>query len=131
MKKLISKTAGPILAADLRLSELGTKYYLIKEIQVCSNEGPTPLSIGDNSEIVKIHERNSKIFLSRTAEPISTKLATKHHFIKRFQVCSHKGPRRFPNGNINEKQKFIDENLKIFSRRAGPIQINWAQCIFG
>ena len=37
----------------------------VKEIQVCSNEGPRPFPRGDNFKIAKIHLRNSKIF-SRT-----------------------------------------------------------------
>ena len=33
----------------------GTKYPLVKGIQVCSNEGPCPFQRGDNYEITKIH----------------------------------------------------------------------------
>ena len=41
---------------------------------------------GDHNEVAKIHWRNLKIF-SRTTWPISTKLGTKHPWVKRIQVC--------------------------------------------
>ena len=44
--------------------------------------------MGDNYEIAKIHGRNLKIF-SRTTEPISTKLGTKHPWVKGIQVSSN------------------------------------------
>ena len=50
--------------------------------KLCSNEGPCPSPRGDNYEIVKIHWRNLKIFLSRTTGPISTQLGTKHPCVK-------------------------------------------------
>ena len=52
-----------------------------------------------NYEIVKIHWRNLKIFFSRTTEPISTKLFTKHPWVKGIQVCSNEGPHPFPRGD--------------------------------
>ena len=36
---------------------------------------------------------------SRTTWPISTKLGTKHPWVKGTQVCSNEGPRAFPRGN--------------------------------
>ena len=36
-------------------TKLGTKHPWVKEIQVCSNEGPSALPRGDNYEMVKIH----------------------------------------------------------------------------
>ena len=46
---------------------------------------------GDNYEVEKIHWLNLKIFFSRTTEPISTKLGTKHPWVKGIQVCLNKG----------------------------------------
>ena len=58
-------------------TRLGTKHPWVKGIQFYSGEGPSPISKGDNSDIVKIHRRLLKFF-SRTTGPKSTKLATKH-----------------------------------------------------
>ena len=54
-------------------TKLGTEHPWVKEIQVCSNEGPRSFPRGDNYEIVKKHWR-IKIFLSRTTGLMSTKL---------------------------------------------------------
>ena len=95
--------------------------------QVCSNEGPCPFSRGDNYEIVKIHWRNLKIFFSRTTEPISTKLGTKHPWVKGIQVCSNEGSRHFPRGDNYEIVKIHWRNLKIFLfRTTGPISTKLA-----
>ena len=59
-------------------------------MQAYSNEGPHHFTSGDNYGIMKIQLRNLKIF-SRTTEPISTKLDTKHPWIKGIQVCSNEG----------------------------------------
>ena len=64
----------------------------VKGIQVCSNKGPCPFPRGDNDEIAKIHWRNLKILFSRTTGPISTKLCTKHPWMKEIQVCSNEEP---------------------------------------
>ena len=42
------------------------------------------------------------IFFSRTTGPISTKLGTKHPWVKGIQVCSNEGPRPFPRGDDYE-----------------------------
>ena len=52
LKILFSRTTDPIS------TNFGTKHPWVKGIQVCSNEGPHPLSRGDNSEIAEIHKRN-------------------------------------------------------------------------
>ena len=39
------------------------------------------------------------MFFSRTTEPISTKLGTKHTWVKGIQVCSNDGPYPFPRGD--------------------------------
>ena len=62
-------------------------------------KGPGPFLRGDNYKIVKIHWRHLKIFFSRTTEPISTKLNTKHYWVNGIQVCSNEGPRPFPRGD--------------------------------
>ena len=68
-------------------------------IRICSNEGPCPFPRGDNYELAKIHWRNLKIFISRTARPISTKLGTKHPWVMGIQFYSNEGPRPFPRGD--------------------------------
>ena len=63
----------------------------VKGTQVCSNEGPHLYPRGDNYEIAKIHWQNLKIF-SRTTGTVSTKLGTKHLWVKEIEVCSNKEP---------------------------------------
>ena len=47
----------------------------------------------DNSEIAKIHGRNSKIFFPQNNGPISTKLGhTMHLWVKWVQICSNEKP---------------------------------------
>ena len=94
-----SRTTGPIS------TKLGTKHPWMKWIQVCSNEGPCPFPRGDNYEIAKIHWRNLKTFFSRTTELISTKLGTKHLWVKWIQVCSKERPRTFVWGDNYEIAK--------------------------
>ena len=101
-----SRTTGPIS------TKLGTKHPWVKGIQVCSNEGPRPFPRGDNYEIVKIHWWNFKIFLSRTTEPFSTKLVTKHSWVKGIQVCSNEWPRPFPRSDNCEKAKIHWQTFK-------------------
>ena len=67
-------------------------YPWIKGIQISSNEEPHPFQRADNYEIAKIHWRNKKIVFSRTTEPISNKLGTKHSWMKGVQVCSNEEP---------------------------------------
>ena len=91
-------------------------------IQDCSNEVPRPFPRGNNYEIAKIHLGNLKNVFSRTTEPISTKLGTKHPWVKGIQVCSPKGPRLLPSGDNKEEPKLHWQNLKIFfSRTTEPI----------
>ena len=71
-------------------TKLGTKHPWVKGIQVCSNEGPHPFPRGDNYNTAKIHWQNLKIFFSRTTEPISTKLGTKHFWVKGTQSFTNK-----------------------------------------
>ena len=71
----------------------GSKHPWVEGIQVCSNEGPRPFPRGDNYEIVKIHWWNlKKILFSRTTEPISNNLGTKHPWVKAIQVSSNEEP---------------------------------------
>ena len=70
-------------------------------------------------EIAKIHLRNLKRFFSRTTWPISTKLRTKHPWVRRIQVFSIKDHSLFQ-GEIIAKIHW--RNLKLyFSRTNGPI----------
>ena len=75
------------------------KAYLGKGDSSLFSEGLRPFPRGDNYEIVKIHWQNLKIFFSRTAGPISTKLGTNHLWVKGIQVCSIEGPCPFPRGD--------------------------------
>ena len=68
------------------------KASLGEGIHVNSNEGSRRFPRGDNNEIAKIHWRNLKFFFSRTTEPMSTKLGTKHPWMIEIQVCSNEEP---------------------------------------
>ena len=73
-----------------------TWHFLVKGIQVCSNEGPRLFLRGDNYQIAKKQWRNSIIiFFSWTTRPISTKLGTLHSWVKGIQVPSNEGLRPF------------------------------------
>ena len=62
------------------------------------------------------------IFSSRTSGPISTKLGTKHLWVKGIQVCLNEGPHPFPRGDNKEIAKIHWPTLKIFFlRTTGPI----------
>ena len=95
----------------------------MKGIQVSSNKGPRPLPRGGNYEIVKIHWKNEKIFFSRSTEPISTKLGTKHYWVKGIQVCSNEGPCLFQRGDNSEIAKIQWRNWKkiLYFRNTEPI----------
>ena len=56
------------------------------------------------------------------AGQISTVLTTKHPWVKGIQVCWNEGSRPFPRGDNYEIVKIHWQNLKTFSRTAGPIQ---------
>ena len=62
-------------------TKLVTKFPWVVGIQVYSIKWTRPFPRGDNFEIAKILWRNKKKF-SRTTEPISTKLCTKHPFVQ-------------------------------------------------
>ena len=100
-KILFSRTIEPITI------KLGTKHPWVKWIQVCSKEGPHPFPRGDNYEIVKIHYRNLKILVSKTTGSISTKIGTKHPWVKGIQDSSNKGPAFFQGEIITKKQKYL------------------------
>ena len=79
-------------------------------IQVSSNEGPRHFPRGDNYEIAKIYLQTLKIFFLRTTGPISTKLGTKHPWVKGIKVSSNEGPRFFLRGDNKEiTKKYIDK----------------------
>ena len=59
------------------------------------------------------------IFSSRTTGPISTKLGTKHPWVKRIKVSSNEGPHHFQRGDNYEIAKIYQWYLKIFSRTTG------------
>ena len=51
-----------------------------------SKEGPHPFPREGKNKVAKIHCRNLKIFFSRTTGPFSTKVTTKHHWMKMIQL---------------------------------------------
>jgi hypothetical protein len=61
----------------------------MKGIQIYSNKGPDPLQRGDNHKNVKMWWGHLKIFFSRTASPILTRLGTNHPYVEGIQVCSN------------------------------------------
>ena len=81
-----------------------------------------PFSKGIINEIAKIHWLIWKIIFSRTTVPISTKLDTKHPWVKGIQVCSNERFRPLSKGIINEIAKIHWLIWKIFfSRTTVPI----------
>ena len=106
LKIVFSRTTGLIS------TKFSTKHPWVKGIQVCSNEGPHPFPRGDNCEIVKIHWQYLKIFFSRTTEPFSTKLGTKHPWMNGFQICSNEGPCSFSRGDNYKMVKIHWRNLE-------------------
>ena len=77
----------PNLAQNI-LGWRGFKYVQVK--------GPSLFQGEIITQIAKIHWRNLKIFFSRTTGSISTKLDTKHPWVKEIQVCSNAGSCPFP-----------------------------------
>ena len=96
---IFSRTTGPIS------TKLGTKHPLVMGIQICSNEGPCHFLRGDNNEIAKIHWWTFKILFSIITGQISTKLGTKHTWIKGIEDSSNEGPRLFPRGDNKDIAK--------------------------
>ena len=86
---------------------------------------------GNNYEIVKIHWRNFKIF-SRTTGPISTKLSTKHPWMKGIQVSSNEGHCPFPKGDNYEIAKTLTKfkNLLLKNHWANLNQ-TWHKAFLG
>ena len=125
IKIFFSRTTEPIS------TKLGTKHPLVKGSQVCTSEGPSPFQRGDNYEIAKIHLWNIKIFFSKTTWPISTKLGTKHPWVKGICVCSNEGSCPFPRGDNYSIVKIHWRNLKSSPEPLGQFQPNSAQNILG
>ena len=116
LKIFFSRTAKPIW------TKLSTTHPWVKGIQICSNEGPRFFLRGDNYVKAKIHWRNFKIYYSWTARPITTKLGTRHPWVKWIQFCSNEGFHPFPRGDNYEKAKIHSQNLKLFfSRTTEPV----------
>ena len=123
--KIFSRTTGPIS------TKLSTRHPWVKEIQVCSKEGPNLFPRGDNYEKAKHIDEIKKIFSLRTTYPISTKLGTRLPWLKGIQVCSIKGP-LFQGEIITKWWKYIDEIKKSSSREPlSQFQPNLAQSILG
>ena len=76
--------------------------------------------MGNNYKIAQIHWQKLKIFFSRTTRPISTKLGTKHPWVREIQDCSNERPGLIVRGDNYETAN--DSRLKMFfSRTTGPI----------
>ena len=118
LKIFFSRTTWPFS------TKLVTMHPWVKGIQVCLNKGPCSFSRADNYKMVKIHRQISKIFFSRSTEPFSTKLGTKHPWVKVIQVYSNEGPRLFPRADNYEIAKntltkfknLLQNHLAIFNQ---------------
>ena len=85
-------------------------------------KGPA-LSIRENiMEWRKNTLMNLKLFFSRTTELISTKLGTKHPWMKGIQVCSNEGLCPFPRG---DNYKIAKIYCRIFLKNL-VLQNHWA-----
>jgi hypothetical protein len=92
----------------------------VKGIQVCSNQGDNPSTMGDNSERV-----NFKKFFSRTSRPNSIILDTNFPWKKEFKFVQIKGQVLF-NGEIIKNVKMGWGNFKIlFLRTMKPEKMNF------
>jgi hypothetical protein len=70
---------------------------------ICTKEGDRPSPRGDNSEIVNIHWKFSKIFFSRTSMPKSIKrLGTNYLWWREFKFVQIKGQALFKPEIITE-----------------------------
>ena len=117
--KILSRTTAPIS------TKLGIKHPCKKEIQVFSNKDLCSFPRGDNYEIEKIHWQHLKVFFSRIAGPISTKLNTEHLSVKRIQVCSNEGSHPFPRGDNYEIAKISWQIFKIFQNFWANFNQTW------
>jgi hypothetical protein len=63
----------------------------MKGIQDCSNKRPVPFQRGDNPKNVKLGWGHLKIFFSRTAGPILTRLGINHPLRRGFKFVQIKG----------------------------------------
>ena len=112
------RTTGPIS------TKLGTEHSLVMGIHFFFTYvlGPCTFPRGDNDKIANIHWKNLKIFFSNSTGPISTKLGTKHSWVKRIQVSSNEGScPSFSKGDYSEIAKNMLANCKIFL-----LQNHWA-----
>ena len=116
LKIILSRTTGSISV------KLDTKQHWVKGFQVYSNEEPNPFSRGDNFKIVKIHWMLWKIWWPRTSKPISSRLGSKHLWLKGIWFCSDEGSCPSQRGYICEIVKICWQFVKIFfSRTIGPM----------
>ena len=116
LKNVFSKTTGPFS------TKLGTKNPWVKGFQVINIRGSAHSQRGDNYEIGKLNWQIWKIVFSKTTEPSSTIIGTKHPWVKGIQVCSNEGLRSFPRGDNYEIAKIHWRIWKIFfSKTTEPI----------
>jgi hypothetical protein len=101
---------GKIPPESGKLAGMGTNYPCMKEIQVCSNKGPSPLQRGGNHKNVKIGWVHLKIFYSRITGPILIDLAQIILRWRRFKLVQTKGI-TFLQGEMIVKNENTVENL--------------------
>ena len=89
LKNVFSKTTGPFS------TKLGTKNPWVKGFQVINIRGSAHSQRGDNYEIGKLNWQIWKIVFSKTTEPISTIIGTKHPWVKGFKFVQMKGSALF------------------------------------
>jgi hypothetical protein len=64
------------------------------------------------------------ILFSRTSKPISIKLGTNYHWVKRILKCSKEWQGSFPRGDNHRNAKIYRGHLKIFfSRTTEPEEL--------
>ena len=97
---------------------------------ITSLEPKVQVTFSNHNEFVSRHRwccLCSKLFTlsSSSSESISTKLGTKHPWVKGIQVCLNKGSIHFPRGENNKIREIHRRNFNMFfSRTIGPTSCN-------
>ena len=118
---------------NLKIFSRTNQTLWFKGIQVCFKNGPLSFPSQDIYEIAKIHLGNLKIFLWRITLPISTKLCTKHPWVKGIYICSNEKPRPFSKGTkLRNSKKTLSKFQKSSSQKPlGQFQPNLTLSILG
>ena len=102
-------------------------FELVVEHLFSSPELKTQVKFSDRLSSVCLSTVHMFIFFSRTITPFSTKLGTKHPWVKRIQVYSNDGPHPFPKGDSYVIVKTHWQKLMIFFSRTS-MQISKNLC---